>query len=118
MSNLISLANLHRKGRAKNQTNLRTREREASLRTAMVAVSQNLAPEQIARMSPLDVLAAVMVSRFAAGDLLAAANVAAMLAPYHHAKRSPSPVEIDLPADLQPDPPIIPDEDGPEHPVH
>ena len=84
----------------------------------MAAVSGKLAPEDIAAMTPLEVMLSVMAAQLAAGELASALAAASAAAPYVHARKGGAAPETAIPAELQPDPDPIPDEPGPANPVH
>jgi hypothetical protein len=65
--------------------------RELALKEAMAAA---LTPEQVAELSPLEVMRAVMRRRFQAGDDAGALAAAAVAAPYVHARLQMSEVNI------------------------
>ena len=117
---MSSNANLNRNGRKPGVKNKATVAREAAARTAIVAVTSKLAPEAVAKMTPLDVLLFCMAAHLQAGNLEAAASAADRAAPFCHARRQAEPVEAALPIELLPDHlrDAPSDEPGPEHPIY
>jgi hypothetical protein len=71
--------------------NSRVRERERMLQAAIAAA---LTPEQVAELSPLEVMRTVMRRRIQAGDEAGALAAAAVAAPYVHARLSMSDVRV------------------------
>lgn len=78
-----------RGGRQKGTPNKATVEREQKLSEARERILVTLAPEQIAAMSPLDIMLQAMQIEAQSGDWRAAAALAKEAAPYLHAKMSP-----------------------------
>lgn len=79
-------------GRVAGVRNKTTRLREQAMVRALVESA--LTPEQIAELTPLDVLLRIMRSAYQAGDVAAAQAAAMAAAPYVHAKLSSSDVRI------------------------
>jgi hypothetical protein len=104
-------------GRPAGHRNKKTVEREIALKGALDDTVARLTKEEIERFSPLEVLLLVMRLQLQAGNLSGALAAADRASPYVHARLSsniPPPV---LPEDLEPDPPAVGDEPGPENPV-
>lgn len=78
-----------RGGRQKGTPNKATVEREAKLAESRERILASLLPEQIAAMSPLDIMLQAMQIEAQSGDWRAAAALAKEAAPYLHAKKAP-----------------------------
>jgi hypothetical protein len=78
-------------GRRKGLSNLALARRELALQEAMAAA---LTPEQVAELSPLEVMRTVMRRRIQAGDDAGALAAAAVAAPYVHARLAMSEVRV------------------------
>jgi hypothetical protein len=78
-------------GRRKGISNIALQRRELALQEAMAGA---LTPEQVAELSPLEVMRAVMRERFRAGDHAGALAAAAVAAPYVHARLAMSEVNV------------------------
>lgn len=116
--------NLNRRGRPKGSRNKSVLAREAEAKAAAVALAEGLASETIANLSPLETILLAMRAQVAAGNLVSAANLGALAAPYCHARVSPVMTPPAIPAELvaggsdpNPDPAPQPDEPGPAVPV-
>ena len=112
-----NIATLSRKGRKPGARNKATLAKEALASAAVKALSERLSPEQIAAMTPLNVLLSIMAAAFEAGDLGTARICAEAAAPFCHARVTPTSAPVALPADLLPDQDAPPDEPGPPEPV-
>lgn len=113
---MSNIATLNRKGRKPGATNLKTRAQEAMQRAAAASLAAGVA--ELATMTPLDCLLAIMRASFAAGDLQTARQAAESAAGYCHARRSPVADDVSIPPELQADPPPTPDQEGPERPIY
>lgn len=114
---MSNIATLNRSGRPPGAKNKSTLAKEALASAAVQALTEKLTPEEIAAMTPLQVLLACMAASFQAGDLAAARVAAAEAAPYCHSRVTPVAPVAELPPELQGDPPATPDEPGPVNPV-
>jgi hypothetical protein len=114
---------LNRRGRKPGSRNKATLAREAEARAAAVALAEGLASETIAKLSPLETMLLAMRAQVTAGNLVSAANIAALAAPFIHGRVSAVMAPVPVPPELQPggpaadDPPPTPNEPGPERPV-
>ena len=115
---MANIENLNRKGRKPGAKNRSTVAREMLASEAVQILAEKLTPDAINDLTPLEVLLAVMQTKFQAGDLMSAANVAEKAAPYVHMRKGGAAGENPIPPELLPDPPATPDEPGPENPVH
>jgi hypothetical protein len=79
-------------GRAKGALNRKDRLHQQALAAAIIAAA--LTPEQLAELSPLEVMRAIMRHRFGAGDYDGALAAAREAAPYVHAKLSSAEVKV------------------------
>jgi len=112
-----SLENLRKGGRRPGIRNKATVARELAASAAIAALTEKLSADEIAALTPKEVLASAMIILFRQGRLIEAANVAEKLAPFVHPRVAPEQAGSTLPPDLTPDPEPTPDEDVPEHPV-
>jgi hypothetical protein len=110
--NPASIQNL-RRGRALGAKNRATVARELAASAAVAALVEKLTPDEIAALTPKEVLASAMIMLFRQGRLIEAANVAEKLAPFIHSRMSPAAGYVPIPEDLLPDPIPIGDEEGP-----
>jgi hypothetical protein len=104
-------------GRPKGSRAKATVARELAANNAIDETLSRLTQDEIKRLLPLEIMILAMHLQLQAGNLMGAVAVAEKCAPYLHAKLSsniPPPV---LPEDLEPDPPAVGDEPGPENPV-
>lgn len=80
-----------RGGRQKGTPNKAKVEREAKLAESRERILATLTPEQIAAMSPLDVMLQAMQIEAQTGEWRTAAALAKEAAPYLHAKKTEAP---------------------------
>lgn len=111
-----SIANL-RRGRALGARNKTTVARELAASAAIAALTEKLSADEIAALTPKEVLASAMIILFRQGRLIEAANVAEKLAPFVHPRVAPEQAGSAIPPDLEPDPEPEPDEEPPANPV-
>ncbi len=112
---MANIQNLSRKGRKPGARNRKTIAREMATAAVMAALTEKLTPEEIAALTPVQIMSMVMISEFKSGNYLNAANVAEKLAPYMHPRVASTSPETQIPADLlsECDPVPQPDEDVP-----
>ena len=105
-------------GRPLGSQNKTTIARAKAERAALKALRARLSDEEIQNMTPLQVLEESMRAAFAAGDIRTAGQLASLAAPSLHPKKVAEVTGGGVPADLQPDPPPVGDEPGPENPIY
>jgi hypothetical protein len=79
-------------GRAKGVKNKKTELRELRIREATRAAA--LEPDDIRKLSPLEVMRRIMFNRYEAGDHVGALEAAQACAPYVHPKLNASDVRV------------------------
>jgi hypothetical protein len=100
---------------ALNAKTIRTQRRIADGVKEALSVAAGL---DVSSMSAVEVMALAMRTLLKSGDMSGAAAIAEKLAPYQTAKISATEATRQaLPADLESDPPICPDEPGPAEPI-
>ena len=109
---------LNRAGRPPGTKNRATVQREELARSVAVAIATKLTSDEIATITPLQVLLMIMRVQLEKGDLAGAVSCAEKAAPFCHSRIGQTGMDAPLPEDLLPDPDISPDEPGPEFPVH
>lgn len=109
---------LNRAGRPPGTKNRATLAREEITRSIAIAIATKLTSDDIATITPLQVLLTAMRVQLQAGNLAGAVNCAALAAPFCHARPMSLGMDSPLPIDLQPDPDPQPDEPGPLFPVY
>jgi len=108
------MAGLNRKGRPKGTRNRKSIVREFNQRAAVVAVSTGLASDKLTRLTPLQVMLALMHGSIAAGELDAGGHWAKEAAPYMHARIAAVPADTPIPPELLPDPEYAGEQTTPE----
>ena len=111
-------SSLNRAGRPPGTKNKATVAREELAKSVAHAVTASLTSDDIATITPLQVLLMVMRTQLEKGDLAGAVSCAEKAAPFCHGRVGHAVADDPLPADLLPDPAPCPDEQGPERPVH
>jgi hypothetical protein len=87
-------------GRPRGRKNNATLAKEAETKAAVDAVTRDMAPEDVAKLTPLECMLRAMHMRVLAGDWTGAASLAALAAPYTHYRRG---VEAQAPQDMPPE---------------
>lgn len=101
-------------GRKPGARNKATIAREIAVSNAIEETLARLTQDEIQRLTPLEVMTLGMHLLLKAGNLMGAIATAEKLAPFVHPRVSAMEPMTALPADLQPDPPAVGDEPGPD----
>ena len=115
---MSNVATLNRKGRRPGATNLATRERQARETEAVRLLADQIGAEAVANMTALEIVRAIMLAAFHAGDMAGALTAATVALPYTSPRLGAIGGPSEMPAELMPDPEPIPDEPGPPVPVY